>query len=72
MSRGRSVSRSALTGRLVSGKTASVTQLGDGTYRVSSKAVRSAKTGRFVTGSAASRHPSTSVVESRDERGSSK
>ena len=70
MAKGRSVSRSAVSGRLVSGKTALVTRLGDGTYRVSSKRSRSAITGRFITRSTASRLPSTSVVEIRENRGS--
>lgn len=69
MAKGRSVSRSAASGRLVSGRTASVTRLGDGTYRVSSKRSRSAITGRFITRSTASRLPSTSVAETRDNCG---
>lgn len=61
--------RTASSGRLVSGKTASVTQLSDGTYRVNSKRSRSAISGRFVTRAAASRRPSTTVVENVGNRG---
>ena len=70
MAKARSVARNAGSGRLVSGKTASVTRLGDGTYRVSSKRSRSAITGRFVTRTAASKLPSATVVETKNERGS--
>jgi hypothetical protein len=37
----------------------SVQRIGDGTYRVNTRAGRSALTGRFVKQSAVQRHPST-------------
>lgn len=69
MAKDRSVARNASSSRLVSGKTAYVTRLGDGTYRVSSKRSRSAITGRFITRSAASRLPTTTVAETRGNLG---
>lgn len=51
-----------------SGRTTSVRQLSNGTFRVSSSRSRSAITGRFVTQSAAARQPSKTVSEQSGER----
>jgi len=64
---GRSVSRSARTGRFVSSSTASRSPKTTVTQTVPSDTVsghyRSAITGRYIGAAAAARHPNTSISE---------
>lgn len=62
---GRSVSRSASTGRFVSARTASRSPRTTVKQSVPSRAVgyRSAVSGRFISKAAAARHPNTSIAE---------
>lgn len=64
---GRSVSRSASTGRFVSGRTAARSPRTTVTQTVPSRATgyRSAISGRFITPAAAARHPNTSIAEGK-------
>lgn len=62
---GRSISRSASTGRFVSSRSAARSPRSTVTQSVPSRAVgyRSAISGRFISKAAAARHPSTSIAE---------
>jgi len=64
---GRSVSRSASTGRFVTARAAARSPRTTVTQSVPSKAsgYRSAITGRFIGPAAAARHPNTSIAEGR-------
>lgn len=69
MARGRSVSRSASTGRFVSRSTAArwpgrtTTERVGGSTRNARTVNRSASTGRFVKATTAQRHPDTTVSQ---------
>lgn len=64
---GRSVTRSASTGRFVTARAASRSPRTTVTQTVPSDAngYRSAITGRFISAAAAARHPNTSIAEGR-------
>ncbi len=64
---GRSVSRSASTGRFVSSRTVARSPQTTVTQTVPSRATgyRSAISGRFITPATAAQHPNTSIAEGK-------